>query len=312
MPRLFLLIAIAAAMASGFARVRALAFQRTAPGSVAGQGDAPPTDVQLRALIDRVLANQHADDDALPLFQRVERRQYRAHASDTKLSDDRTYRVIPIGTGTGWRVLVEKNGHSVPAPDYQAEILKVERALELVSDPANPKSKRDIEKYHRRLKDRADLLTAARDGFSFTWLGRETRGDRTLDKIRMAPNPNFKPSSRETELFAHVEATLWIDEVSAHVARVVAELTSDFTVGGGLVGKAYRGSRMTIEQAEVEPGVWLPSLYQYDYSWREFFSTTEVHEHTEASHYVRIGPPAEALAFIRRELSPSVGPRAQQ
>ncbi|MFZ0818852.1 MAG: hypothetical protein WAM91_02200 [Candidatus Acidiferrales bacterium] len=313
MRRFFLLIAIAAiVLAAGLTRGRALAAQRFAPGSAPAQNDAPPTDAQLRALIDRVLANQHADDDALPVFERVEHRQVREHASDPSLAEDKTYRVIPIGTGTGWRVLTEDHGHSVSSADYQAAMVSVERALEIVTDPANMNSKRDIEKFRRRLKDRADLLTSAREGFTFSWLGRETHAGRILEKFRMEPNPNFKPYSRETEVFLHASATLWVDEATSHVARIDAELTSDYGIGGGIIGKVYRGSHMTIEQTEVAPGVWLPSVYEYNLTGRKFVFGSEFHERTDASHYERIGPPSEALARIRRELSPALAPRAQQ
>jgi hypothetical protein len=313
MRRFFLLIAIAAiVLAAGLTRGRALAAQRSALRSAPAQNDAPPADAQLRALIDRVLANQHADDAALPLFERVEHHQVREHASDAALAEDKTYRVIPIGTGTGWRVLTEDRGHSVSAADYQAAMVSVERALEIVTDPANANSKRDIEKFRRRLKDRADLLTSAREGFLFKWLGRESRAGRTLEKFSMEPNPNFKPYSRETEVFLHASATLWVDEATSHVARVEAQLSSDYGIGGGVIGKVYRGSHMVIEQTEVASGIWLPSLYEYNLTGRKFVFGSEFHEHIEASRYQRIGPPSEALARIRRELSPALAPHTQQ
>ncbi|HUK31263.1 MAG TPA: hypothetical protein VLV89_09130 [Candidatus Acidoferrum sp.] len=313
MRRLLLMIAIsAAALVGSIPRGRALATQRSGLGSAPSAKDAPPTDVELRAFIDRVVANQHADDAALPLYQRMEQRQVRDHASDATPSEDKTFRVIPIGTGSGWRVLVEDHGHPVSAADYQAQIVNVERALELITDPTNEKSKRDLEKYRHHLKDRADLINAAREGYLFTWAGRESRDGRTLIKIRMDPNPNFKPTSRETEVFSHTVVTIWVDESSAHVARIEAQLNSDIGVGGGVIGKAYRGSHLTIEQSEVAPGVWLPSRLQYDLTIRKFLFSSEIHEHIEDSQYVRIGAPSEALAFIRRELTPAVGPRAQQ
>jgi hypothetical protein len=313
MRRLFLLIAISAALLAGsLPRGGAIAAQRATSGPAPRAKDAPPTDAELRAFIDRVIANQHADDAALPLYQRIEHHQVRDHASDSTPTEDKTFRVIPIGTGSGWKVLVEDHGHTVPAADYQAQIANVERALEIVTDPGNEKSKRDLEKYRHHLKDRDDLVTAAREGYLFTWAGRESRNGRTLAKIRLDPNPNFKPTSRETEIFSHTVVNIWVDEASAHVARVEALLNSDIGVGGGVIGKAYKGSRLTIEQSEVAPGVWLPSLYQYDLTIRKFLFSSEIHERTEASRYVRIGPPNEALAFIRREMTPALAPRAQQ
>lgn len=313
MRRILLLIAILSVVfAASLPRERALAAQRAGAGSGPNAKDAPPTDAELRSLVDRVVANQRADDAALPLYQRMEHRQVRDHASDATPSEDKTFRVIPIGTGSGWKVLVEDHGHPVSAGEYQAQIANVERALEIVTDPSNEKSKRDIEKYRHHLKDRDDLVTAAREGYLFVWAGRDTRDGRTFAKIRMDPNPTFKPTSRETEIFSHTVVTIWVDEASAQVGRIEALLNTDIGIAGGVIGKAYRGSHLTIEQKEVAPGVWLPSLYQYDLTIRKFLFSSEIHERTEASRYVRIGPPNEALAFIRREMTPSVGPRSQQ
>ena len=58
-----------------------------------------------------------------------------------------------------------------------------------------------------------------------------------------------------------------------------------------------------MDQTEVAPGVWLPVLYDYNFEGRKFFFGIGVHERTTVSQYKRIGPPKEALAVIRAELS---------
>jgi hypothetical protein len=99
-----------------------------------------------------------------------------------------------------------------------------------------------------------------------------------------------------------------VDEAAGQIVRVEAELFRDISFGGGVLGKIYRGSRMVFEQAEVAPGIWLPTRYEYNFAGRKFLFGFEVHETTEASHYRRIGPPAEALAIIRQEMSQSGTP----
>jgi hypothetical protein len=76
----------------------------------------------------------------------------------------------------------------------------------------------------------------------------------------------------------------------------------DISFGGGVFGKVYRGGRFVMEQAEVAPGVWLPTRYEYNFAGRRFVFGLEVHEVTEASRYRRVGPPADALVAIRHEL----------
>ena len=284
--------------------------QQTASGLSA----APPTEGERRELIDRLFANQHSDEVALVLFQRFEHLQIRDHGSDATPSEEKTFRVVPNGTGF-WRVLVADHGHPLSASDVRSQLTNLEHFLELINDPANSDMRRARDKFSARMKSRSDLISAVRDAYVWTWIGRETRNGRVLAKFHLEPNPKYKPVSRETEIFLHSTATIWVDEVAAQAARIEAELTSDFSVGAGVLGKVYRGSRMSLEQSEVAPGIWLPLFYQYDFTGRKFLFGFESHERDESSRYERIGTPSEALAFIRRELATpasSVPPRSQQ
>ena len=87
------------------------------------------------------------------------------------------------------------------------------------------------------------------------------------------------------------------------MGRLEAEMVRDFSFGGGLVGKAYRGGRFIIEQAEAAPDIWLPTRYEYDLDGRKFLFSFGVHERTQVSRYYRIGPPDQVLEAIRRELA---------
>ena len=141
------------------------------------------------------------------------------------------------------------------------------------------------------------------ESFHITWAGRETLGSRTLVKLLLDPDPNYKPTSRFAATFEHVHAALWVDEGQAQFARIEADIATDITFGGGIVGKVYRGGHVVLEQSEVAPGVWLPTLYTYDVDGRKFMFGFGVHERTEATHYRHVGPPAQSIEIIRNELN---------
>ena len=283
--------------------------------ALAGTGRLPaddraPSPEELRALVARVISNQHRDDAALEQYERIERRQVRKSESDTAPAEDKTFRVVPTGTGTV-RVQVEERGRPVDAELYRKQLRDLEQALLWALTPAESRQKQRVDKGNERARERAEMVDAVRDAFRYTWLGRETRNGRTLARLQLEPNPAFKPTSRNTSLFKAVRATVWVDEGTAQLARLEAELFRDIPFGGGILGKAYRGGRFVIEQAEVAPGVWLPTRYDYNFTGRKFVFGFELHELTEVSHYRRIGPPQEALLAIRRELdsvtaSPSI------
>ncbi|MBI3668501.1 MAG: hypothetical protein HY237_01775 [Acidobacteria bacterium] len=260
-----------------------------------------PSPEEIRALVGRVIANQHRDDAALAEYERTERRQIRKSGQAAAPVEDKTFRVVPTGTGVV-RVQVEDNGRPVDAELYRRQLRDVEQALVSALRPNEPRQHRAVEKGAKRSRERTEMVDTVAQAFRFTWLGRETRNGRLLAKLALDPHPAYRPTSSNTKLFAHARATLWLDEAAGQLVRVEAEVIRDISFGGGVFGKVYRGGRFVFEQAEVAPGVWLPTRYEYDFGGRKFLFGFEVHELTEASRYRRIGPPADALVAIRREL----------
>ncbi len=260
--------------------------------TVPGGEDRAPSAEERNALLNRVIADQHANDAALDLYERIERRETRKTARESAPAQVQVFRVVPAGTGSG-RIPVGADGKPADPAAYTAELRKLENALVWASEPGNREQRDALAKFQKRRKDRAELVDAVRDAFVFTWLGREERGGRVLAKFQLDPNPKYK----------HVRGVAWVDESAGQLVRIEAEIVEDISFGGGLVAKVYKGGRFVLEQVEVAPGVWLPALYDYNFDGRKFFFGVGVHERTTVSQYKRIGPPKEALQVIRAELS---------
>jgi len=261
----------------------------------------PPSPAELRRLADRVLENQHLNDQALYVYERIERVEQRNNAGDPSPSSVRVFRVFPAGTGVD-HIPFGSDGQP-PAPTaYERELRHLEESLAF-SAGDGPRQREAYAKLDKHKKERADLLDATRDAFTLAWLGRESRNGRTVAMIRLDPNPAYKSASRLTAILPKARGIMWIDEATGQLARFEAELLEDITFGGGIVAKVYKGGHFVMEQAEVAPGVWLPVLIQYDFDGRKFFFATAVHEKTVATGYRRIGPPKEAIQIVRGELS---------
>ncbi len=261
---------------------------------------------QVKELLARVATNQHRNDEALMLYERRENRVTRKKEEDRVPEEDKLFRVVPTGTGTV-KLVLEEDGKAVSKENYQQQLRYLEQALAWALDPGESKQKSRVQKWERRSKDRYDSVEAARDAFVCSWAGQEERDGRALIKLSCVPNPSFKPDTRTQEMFMHAQATLWVDPRSAQLARVEAQLANDLPVGGGILGKAYRGSSFVLEQAEVAPNIWLPTRIFYNLHGRKFVFGFSLHEETTASQYRRIGPPAEALAAVRAEMSGKAG-----
>lgn len=265
-----------------------------------------PTLDEVRTMADRAITAQHQDDAAINGYERIERHVVRTSATADRVTEDKTYRVVPTGSGT-LKVLIKDGGKPVSQDEYLRQLRAWEQVLEVAANPKDPRARADQEKWQKRTKDREDLVDAARQAYHATWLGRETHDGHVCAKLLLEPKPEFQPRSRSAEMLMHARATIWIDEASGQLARGNAEIIKDISFGGGILGKIYRGGGLDMQQAEIAPGVWFPTRYQYDFVGRKFLFGFEVHEYTEISHYRWLGTPQEALALVRRELQSGQG-----
>lgn len=277
-------------------------------GGAALGADTPKSSAQalspeeVRALVERTIDHQHRNDAALVEFERRERRVTLKKAGDTQPAEDKLFRVVPTGTGT-IKLLLEDKGVPVSAETYRKQLRELEQALVWALNPNESKQKKRVDKFAARSRERAEAVDAVARAFVFTFLGRENSNGRRWVKLGFAPAPDFKPRTRLDDMFRHIRGTMWIDEPAAQLARVEAELESDLSFGGGVLGKVYRGGRFVMEQAAAAPGIWLPTRFEYHFDGRKFVFGFELHEVTTLSGYRRIGPPREALAAVRHELS---------
>jgi hypothetical protein len=274
--------------------------------STAQESGAPPhqTESEKKALLDLVLANQKKGDQAMNLYERVERVELRKSGSDALSTETKVSRVVPAGTGVD-HLPIGPDGKPTDPDVYHTELLKLERALSWATEDGH--AQRDAyEKLEKKQKERDELVEATRTAFLYTLVSTETRAGRVLYKYKMEPNPAYKATSRATSIFAKVRGFVWIDPDAGQIARVEGEVTGDITVGLFLA-KIYKGSHFMQERYEMQPGLWMPSFSQYDFDGRRLFSAISVHERTFYGQFRRIGPPKEALAMIRAELGKAGG-----
>jgi hypothetical protein len=262
----------------------------------------PPSDAELQERADKLTANQHRNEVAVDQYERIEHQVDRSGGSNPKVIEDRTYRIVPTGTGT-MKILLSDAGKSPDPADYRKQLELWRQALELALNPNDPRSKTAYAKFEKKKKDRGELIDDAKEDFTRKWLGLETINGHLCDVLQLNPRPDFHPHTMFQEAISRVTAKIWVDHYQNQLVRAEARIVRDLSFGGGILGKLYRGGVFFTEQTEVAPGVWLPSRYQYDFTARKFLFTFEQHQYIEASHYHRIGPPKEALAVVQSELA---------
>lgn len=262
----------------------------------------PLTPGQVHELVARTIANQHRDDAALDSFERVERHIERNGSPDGRVTEDKTYRVVPTGSGN-LKLQVKDGDKPVSAADYQHALGTWRDILNVAIHPGDPRQIAVVAKQQKKLKDRARLVDSAFDAYLMSWIGREIRNGRTLEKLHFEPNPGYVSRGNSSDWLVHARATVWIDPQAAEVVRIEAEIVRDISIGAGILGKVYKGGHFILEQTEAAPGIWEPTLYEYDLSGRKFLFPFKMREMTQASRYRFIGTPDQALAVARKDLS---------
>jgi hypothetical protein len=259
-----------------------------------------PAEIDLRA--QKLVANQHHNDAALEEYERVEHQVSRTGGDNPRVLEDRTFRVVPTGSGT-MKLLLKTDGKPADPVEYRKQLQAWADLLALMLKIDDPRTKTAYAKWQKKQQDRADLVDSSRLAFSVTWIGLENRNGRECDVLDLQPTSAFHPHNMFQEAITHVVAKIWVDRDSNQMVRAEAHLLRDVSFGGGILGKLYRGGVFSLEQAEVSPGLWLPSRYQYDFTARKFLFTFEEHQYIEASQYHRDGPPKQALVIAQNELA---------
>jgi hypothetical protein len=247
-----------------------------------------------------VIANQKKDETDLGGYEFNQRVEKRKTGGGHDPVETKVWRVFPVGTGTD-KLLLSADGQPSSAESYRSELEKLEKYLVWVAEDG-PAQKESYARAERKRKERYDLIEATHQAFRFTFAGKEMRAGRTLLGYTMAPNPDYKATSRNTMLFTKVRGTLWIDEQTSQLAKVEGTITEDISLAL-FFAKVYKGSHFMQERYEIAPGIWEPTYQQYDFDGRKYLLPFSIHERTFFTDYKQVGPPKEAVEVVRSELS---------
>jgi hypothetical protein len=255
---------------------------------------------ETRDLFTLVITNEKNSETILGQFERTERVEKRKIGGDQDPVETRTTRHFPVGTGVD-KIALSPDGQPADRESYRIDLEKLEKYLVWVAQDGAAQ-KEAYARTERRLKERYELIEATHHAFLFTFVGNETREDRTLLRYTMAPNPAYQPTSRNTILFTKVTGTVWVDERSSELAKIEGRVTEDVSIALFLA-KVYQGSHFMQERYEIAPGVWEPTYEQFDFEGRKYLMPFSIHERTFYTNYKRVGPPREAVEVVRAELS---------
>jgi len=104
---------------------------------------------------------------------------------------------------------------------------------------------------------RDNVIRDVPNAFIFTDAGRDQQG-RIMLKFR--PNPDFKPSSRQSLILQGMAGEMWIDPVTQRMVKIDGTLTQNVTIGWGFLARFNKGGTFLLEQSQGPDGTWHQKL----------------------------------------------------
>jgi hypothetical protein len=143
--------------------------------------------------------------------------------------------------------LLAVNGQVLDEKHREAENRRIESLLQ-----NQGQLKKQALQQHEDAVQATNMLKLIPDAFVYQLEGKE--GDRI--KLSFTPNPTFRPSGHEAEVFHHMEGTLVLDLKEKRLAEINGRLDSAVKFGGGLLGHLDKGGTFVVKQQAVGSGVW--------------------------------------------------------
>lgn len=205
---------------------------------------------------------------------------------------EKTEEVVETSAGDLSR-LISVNGRTLTAEEQAEEEHRLEDLVR------NPHKLRELQKEKAEDSNRGQrLLKIVPDAFRFSY--GERRGD--LVQLNFAPNPEFRPPSREARVFHAMHGEMWMETKQERLQEISGRLIRDVKFGGGLLGHLDQGGQFYVRQAEVEPGYWELTAMNVNMKGKVlFFKTIGVQQRESRSAFQRVGDdltPAQAVRIL--------------
>ncbi|MGH9530415.1 MAG: hypothetical protein ACRD2S_10920, partial [Terriglobales bacterium] len=185
---------------------------------------------------------------------------------ETKYADLRRHEVI--------------NGRPLTPRQEHAEDKRIQK---LIRNPAmlRKSMKSENEDSNRSQK----MLKMLPDALIFSYGKRQ--GDTV--ELHFEPNPNFRPSSHEAQVFRALEGDMLLNAKQGRLAEMSGHLKGEVKFGGGWLGHLDKGGQFEVKQTEVAAGYWELTLLHVNMKGKAlFFKTINVQQNVRRSNFRRV------------------------
>jgi hypothetical protein len=159
--------------------------------------------------------------------------------------------------GQPHRRMLERDGKPLSLSEQSSEQKKLDQAVSKLSSETPADKQRRLDEAEKSRKREFAFLSEIPDLFDLRLEGESTVDGRPVWVVSGTPRPGAKPKSRDAKVLLKIRGRMWIDKATYQWAKVEAE-TIDTISWGLFLARLNAGSKLTFEQTEVNPELWLP------------------------------------------------------
>ncbi|HEY7791925.1 MAG TPA: hypothetical protein VIC33_15530, partial [Vicinamibacterales bacterium] len=209
---------------------------------------------------------------------------------------------------SGFRIrrLIARDGRELSSDDRASEAARLKR---LVDDADGEDLRQQRREDGERMRE---LLQAAPEAFLF-----DCRDVVTLPsgepgiRLGFKPNPMYQPEKRSLRVLTGMVGTMLVDPSAARVVSLDAALVRDVDFGWGILGRLYRGGRVSLRQEALAPNDWAVTRLEVHFDGRLLLlkplhidSVTTMSEYRVLSPDITWQHGVDLLLHRRRNLEP--------
>jgi len=240
----------------------------------------------------RVRSAIRLDEDLQKDFTYIERRRDVKVGPLGKVSVGplRTFEVFPSSEpGRKYKRLIAIDGKPLDPVELQRRDAEHQRDLE---NDARKQRRETPAQQARRLeraaRERRDTLTILDDAlavFEPSLVAREIVDGEVMIVVALNPRATARPATREGGWMKQFQGRAWFLEEDGQLARLDMQATDDVSIGWGIVGRVYKGSRIVVERQRLGR-LWLPARLTFEATGRTLmFRPFELNVVTEYLDY---------------------------
>ena len=153
--------------------------------------------------------------------------------------------------------LIAKNGKPLSEKEAEKEEKKIQKIIDKRKNESESDRKERLEKEEKEREKGRSFVQEISDAYNFRLAGTEQVGGRDSYVIDAEPKPGYKPRLKEAKILPKFRLRAWIDKADLQWTKMEAECID--TVSFGLfLARIHKGTRVLVEQTQVNEEVWLP------------------------------------------------------